>query len=254
MKSWGWIVAMFALTTSSVPSSRAESLIIALSSDVVEIRSNFTGARIALFGSIQPDSGEAAKRSYDVVATTRGPRGSVTIWRKQQVGPFWLNLDQRRLIAIPSFASVLANRPLADIATETGRSAARAGLDEIVPEQTSGRDANLPSFRQALVRLRSQQGLFGENPEAVKFLSPTLFQATIPVLATAPFGKYDVDVKVFFGGAVVASATSAFTVEKGGAEQFIWQTAHNQSLLYGLATSLMALLVGWLASVIFRRD
>ncbi len=235
-------------------SAQAENLIISLSADMVEIRSNFTGAQIALFGAIQPDQGATARRRYDVVATTRGPRGSVTIWQKQKFGPFWLNLDQRKMIAIPSFASVLSSRPVADISPEKERANLRVGLDQIVPEQTSGRDANLPAFREGLVRLRSRQGLFEENASAFRFLSPNLFQATIPVLATAPIGKYDVDVKVFSDGALVASAGKSFTIEKGGAEQFIWKAALDHSLLYGLVMVFISLIVGWTASVIFRRD
>jgi hypothetical protein len=30
--------------------------------------------------------------------------------------------------------------------------------------------------------------------------------------------------------------------------------AHDHGLLYGLATALMALVTGWIASVVFRRD
>ncbi|MCX7309502.1 MAG: TIGR02186 family protein, partial [Afipia sp.] len=36
--------------------------------------------------------------------------------------------------------------------------------------------------------------------------------------------------------------------------QFIANSARQHGLLYGLATALMALMTGWLASVVFRRD
>jgi hypothetical protein len=41
---------------------------------------------------------------------------------------------------------------------------------------------------------------------------------------------------------------------KVGFEQFIANSAHNHGWLYGLATALMALMTGWLGSVVFRRD
>jgi hypothetical protein len=43
-------------------------------------------------------------------------------------------------------------------------------------------------------------------------------------------------------------------VVKIGFEQFIANSAREYGLLYGLATALMALTVGWLGSVVFRRD
>jgi uncharacterized membrane protein YfcA len=43
-------------------------------------------------------------------------------------------------------------------------------------------------------------------------------------------------------------------VVKVGFEQFVAQAAREYGLLYGFATALMALLTGWLASVVFRKD
>jgi hypothetical protein len=43
-------------------------------------------------------------------------------------------------------------------------------------------------------------------------------------------------------------------VTKAGVEQYVAEAAQNDSLLYGLGTMSMALAVGWLASVAFRRD
>jgi hypothetical protein len=52
----------------------------------------------------------------------------------------------------------------------------------------------------------------------------------------------------------VARADTALEVIKAGFEQYVADAARDYGLLYGLATSLMALLIGWFASVIFRRD
>jgi hypothetical protein len=39
-----------------------------------------------------------------------------------------------------------------------------------------------------------------------------------------------------------------------GFEQFVASSARDHGLLYGLATAGLALLTGWIASVVFRRD
>jgi hypothetical protein len=53
---------------------------------------------------------------------------------------------------------------------------------------------------------------------------------------------------------MIARATSAFEVVKAGFEQVVAEAAYRTPFLYGLITALMALLTGWLASVIFRKD
>jgi tetrahydromethanopterin S-methyltransferase subunit G len=52
----------------------------------------------------------------------------------------------------------------------------------------------------------------------------------------------------------VARTNSALEVIKAGFEQYVADAARDYGLLYGLITSLMALLTGWIASVVFRRD
>jgi hypothetical protein len=53
---------------------------------------------------------------------------------------------------------------------------------------------------------------------------------------------------------MIASQTTAFEIVKTGFEQLIAQTAREQSLLYGLATTALAFFAGWLGSIVFRRD
>jgi hypothetical protein len=56
------------------------------------------------------------------------------------------------------------------------------------------------------------------------------------------------------GGEMVARTTSNLEVIKTGVEQYLVDASRNYSLIYGAATSMMALLIGWFASVVFRRD
>jgi uncharacterized protein (TIGR02186 family) len=109
-------------------------------------------------------------------------------------------------------------------------------------------------FRAALVRLMRERGLYSEEPNGVTFLTPTLFRASIVLPAEVPIGSYHVDVKLFAEGNLVAQTDTAFEVLKVGFEQFVVSAARDHGLAYGLATATMALLAGWFASVVFRRD
>jgi uncharacterized protein (TIGR02186 family) len=102
--------------------------------------------------------------------------------------------------------------------------------------------------------LKSDQGLYRQSPTAVTLLTSTVFRTAIPLPADVRTGTYDVDVKLFADGAVIAQTKSALEVIKAGFEQYVAEAAVDHGLLYGIVTVLMALSIGWLASVIFRRD
>ena len=99
-----------------------------------------------------------------------------------------------------------------------------------------------------------EQGLYYQQPNAVTFLTATLYRAAIPLPANVPTGNYAVDVKLFADGAMVARTTSALEVIKTGFEQYVADAARDNGLLYGLVTALLALITGWFSSVVFRRD
>ena len=244
-------LAMFVQSAFGQPAAPAGDLVASLSRDQVLIQSNFTGETLALFGAYSKPP--AANTAHDVVVTVRGPRGAVSVRRKDQWGPFWLNLDSRRYIAIPAFIAVLSNREIEAIASAEVRDDLRIGIATLIPAQTASR-GNDPEFRASLQRIRENEGLFFEDDEAVRLITPNVFQARITLPGNAPLGRYDVDAAIFNGGALVAKQTLFFTVSKSGVEQTITRAAFDYPLVYGVLTSLIALLFGWLASVIFRRD
>src|SRR5262249_33985132 len=109
-------------------------------------------------------------------------------------------------------------------------------------------------YRQAMVRLKSEQGLYREQPNAITFLTPWLFRAAVPLPANVPVGEYEVDVKLFADGIMITRETTAVEVVNTGFEQFVARAARAHSLPYGRATTALALLTGGLASIVFRRD
>jgi len=115
-------------------------------------------------------------------------------------------------------------------------------------------DPATDAFRAAFLRLNREHGLYREEANAVTFLTPELFRAAIELPANAPIGNYEVDVKLFADGVLLARQTSAIEIVKVGFEQFIASAAREHGLAYGLATATLALLTGWAGALVFRRD
>jgi uncharacterized protein (TIGR02186 family) len=170
----------------------------------------------------------------------------------------WVNVDSREFVRVPSYLAVLSNRPVNTIANHDTLRRLQIGLDNFLLPQHIGPDVadtvRDDPFRQAFVRLKTQQGLFRESGTAVTFLTPTVFRAAIPMPAAVPTGSYVIEVELFSGGTVVARTNSALEVIKTGFEQYVADAARDFGLLYGAATALMALLIGWFASVVFARE
>jgi uncharacterized protein (TIGR02186 family) len=253
------IVALMLGLSAIVTPARAERLIAFLSLHRVQVTSSFTGTQIVLFGSIERDTPTAALRSnYDIVVTVSGPRQVAVTRRKGRVLGIWANVDSRTFVNVPTYLAVLTSRPVDAIAKPDIARRLQVGLENIVFPQQIGPDiadtVREDPFRTNFIRMRVDQKLFNEVTNGVTFLTPTLFRADISLPAVAPIGNYDVDVKLFSDGNMIARMTSAFELVKFGFEQFVADAARNRGALYGLATVLMAFGTGWLASVVFRRD
>jgi uncharacterized protein (TIGR02186 family) len=237
--------------------ARAETLVASVSTTRVAITSNYTGASIVVFGAIERDAQTVARAGpYDIVVTVQGPRQSVMVRQKEQLGPIWLNREQRRFAEVPMYLAVLTSRPIAEITTEPLRQRFKVGLEAIMaaPDFVADRRLPAPPFREALLRLQKQDRLYFENFRGVTFLTSSLFRATVPLPATAPPGFYEVDIGLFADGVLLARGQAGFDLVKTGFEQQVASVAREWSALYGLLVGAIALLFGWIASIIFRRD
>jgi uncharacterized protein (TIGR02186 family) len=247
------------LAAAGAPHALAERLVVSLSNHRVQITSNFTGENLVLFGTIEPDKGKTTRKAgYDIVVTVTGPRQTLRTRRKERVLGIWVNTASREFVNVPSYLAVLSNRPVAEITDAETRRRLQVGLDNFLLPQHIGPDVAdtvvTDPFRVAFVRLQQDRGVYRESPTAVTFLTPAVFRAAIPLPADAPTGSYGIDVKLFADGAMIASTTSALEVIKAGFEQYVAEAAVNHGLLYGVVTTLMALMIGWIASVMFRKD
>jgi uncharacterized protein (TIGR02186 family) len=240
-------------------SAAAERLIVSLSHHRVLVTSSFAGTEVVLFGSIEREATTPTYRGgYDIVVTVTGPRETERVRRKARMFGIWVNTQARSFIGVPSYMNVLSNRPIDAITDADTRRRLQIGLDNFLLPQRIGTDiadvVRDDPFRIAFLELKQEHGLYREADNAVTLLTPTLFRADIPLPANAPFGTYDVDVKLFADGALAARATTALEIIKVGFEQLVADAARDHGLLYGFALASLALLTGWFASVVFSKE
>jgi uncharacterized protein (TIGR02186 family) len=235
MRRW-----LFALLLLATPALGDENLVSGVSQDLIQITSNYTGSDIVVFGDVEQQQRVTGR---DIVVVVRGPDTVLTVRRRDRVAGVWINHDAADLSGMPAFYYLASSRPLARYGI---------GVASIEPDTVHAHH-DVEPFRQAALRLMTEQGLYREVPSGVEFLSDTLFRAHVPVPAGVSVGQYDVEVYLIRGGNVESAQSTPLFIDQTGLERRLYNWAHDQPFGYGLAAVVMALLMGWISSVIFRR-
>lgn len=236
--------------------AHAERLVSQLSNDTVEITSSFDGERMTFFGSIAPDAGATQKYvegPFHVVVVVLGPTQNRVARQMTHNFGVWLNTDQVEFDNFPSYFHVLSSGRLADITDITTLT-----TNYILPEAhtlvaNNGDWWKSAVFGRELVRLMSEEGLFGVQENGVNFLSDNFYSARLTLPSNAPPGPYIALTYVFKNGEIIARKSEGFAVRKIGFERFLALASVQQPLFYGIVCVILALFTGWLGGVIFRR-
>jgi uncharacterized protein (TIGR02186 family) len=189
--------------------------------------------------------------------TVIGPRQDQVVRHKSRVAGIWMNTDELTFRNVPSFYAVASNRPLDQIATVDVRARHELGLEHLRldPIEAQNRDiGEITAFRDALIRNKQRQGLYVVQAGVVRFISPQLFRASIEFPANVPPGIYQVQVYELQDGQVSDAQRSTLVISKVGIEADLFDFAQHQPALYGLMAIALAVISGWLAGVIFRRN
>jgi uncharacterized protein (TIGR02186 family) len=234
--------------------AQADDLVSGLSQDQIQINSSYTGTDIVVFGAIQSSDPTASASDRDIVVVVRGPDAEMVVRRKVRVAGVWINRDAITLTGLPAYYFIASTRALKDIAIDETRQRYQLGLEMLQPQSVSTHSpAKAEPFRLAAIRERAREGLYRETSTGVDFLSYSLFRVRVTVPATVPRGEYTAEVYLFRDGTVISAQTTPLYVDQVGLERRVFGFAHGQPLLYGLAAVLMAVLLGWLSSVMFRQ-
>jgi len=228
------------------PPAAAQYLVADLSERRININLRFSGAKVLLFGATDGEG--------DVAVIVRGPAQPVVVRRKERIGGIWVNRAWVRFNDAPAFYWAASSRPLGDLGPVALLSRQQIGIEHLnlVAEEGSAR-SDAPAFREALIRARQREGLYGTGPGQVTFLGHRLFRTMIKFPASVATGAYAVEVLLIRKGEVVSAQRWPLFISKTGLEADVYQYAHRHSVLYGIVAVLGALVAGWLAAAAFRR-
>jgi len=227
---------------------RAQALVADLSHHLIAITTAFVGTNVVLFGT--------AEGGGDIVVTVHGPRQDQIVRRKARVAGIWINREGLTFRRVPSYYAVASTGALDKIARPDVLARLEIGTDHLrlEPIDATGLTiSEITAFQDALVRRKQGQGLYSRKPGQINFIGEELFRTTLVFPANVPPGIYQVQVFELIDGFATDAQRSTLVVSKVGLEADVYDFAQQRAALYGLTAIALAIVSGWLASVIFRR-
>ena len=238
----------FLLFTAFPASAQDVPLVADLSSHLVAITTGFSGTDVLLFG--------ATDGPGDIAVVVRGPAKEEVVRRKGRMGPIWANAESVIFRDVPSYYRVASSRPLGEFAPQLLLSRYQIGVDSV---RMLPADENMPAeqatvFKQALLRLKTEDGLYDQGVADVALMSNRLFRTQLHIPANVPTGTYLVEVYLFREGQITSAEIVPLTISKIGVGADLYDFAHGKwAFFYGLLAVLLAGSAGWTAGAVFRR-
>jgi uncharacterized protein (TIGR02186 family) len=177
----------------------------------------------------------------------------MTVRRRDRIAGVWVNRDAARFNGLPAYYYLASTQPLAKIAAPEALARAGIGVANIQPASIYSHHDAAP-FLAAARRHLVKSALYAEAPGSIDFLSENLFRTHVPVPADVARGQYNVEVYLFRDGSIVSAQSTPLFIDQIGIERRLFNFAHNNPFGYGLAAVFMALTMGWLSSLLFKRS
>ena len=239
----------FLIVWSTFAVANTSTLVVDLSTKEVKVSSSFVGTNVMVFGT--------NNQHDNIIVVIMGPHETTTVRKKQRVSGIWINREKMEFKEVPGFYAIASTRPLNEIAEQRLLKRHNIGIRNTITDnfiyQEQKEIQNYRSFKEALIRGKKKKGLFLDDPLKIDVISERLFKASFHFPNNMTTGKYTVNVFAFREKSLVNMVSKTISVEKTGIGADVFKFAKEQSALYGLIAIVIAVLSGWIASVIFRK-
>ena len=230
-------------------------VIASLSQNAVSITTNFNGSEIFVFGAIERERPvDESDEDLGIIITVLGPSSPVTVRKKARVFGIWANVESAIVDSAPSFYALASTGQLSEILSDASNKQASVTVDNAIHIAAGpGGIADPAAYQSAIIRLNRDKGVYFDMIGEVEMVGKTLFQTHIKLPANLVEGNYLAKIFLTKSGEVIDDFQTGIRVQKVGLERWIYNLAHENSLIYGLLSILVALMAGWGASEIFRQ-
>ncbi|HCR85677.1 MAG TPA: hypothetical protein DIV86_03260, partial [Alphaproteobacteria bacterium] len=192
----------------------------------IDIDHNFKGVKVLVYG-VQNDVG-------NVVIIVRGPKVNQILREKGKVAGVWTNVTNLKVKDFYNYYSISSTTELERINNKSLLENLEVGLDNINFQPVKSR--NILSFNDAMglkneaLRLMQSKKLYSENTNEILYWGETLFKTFIEFPKNISKGVYNIDLYLFNDGQLQSFQSLPIIVDKVGFEEFVYNSAHENSL------------------------
>lgn len=233
--------------------AQAEQIVAALSQNRVSITANFDGSEILIFGAVKRETPAPDEDPLGIIITVAGPSEPVAVRRKAKRYGIWVNTDLVNVDRAPSLYAIATSAPFHDILSDIEDLRHKISIPRAI--RSVGAPAsveNAATFTEALIRIRTKNGLYQLNPSSVLVGEETLFSTSVDLPSNLIEGDYTARIFLTRNGQVIDAHETTIDVRKVGLERWLYNLAHDKPLAYGLLSLFIAIVAGWGASAVFR--
>lgn len=229
-----------ALCASSFTAHAAETVELTSKPADINISAAYQGTMLHVEG--------VAPLGSEIVARFTGAADDLALRQKGKAfGLLWMNLGTVHLHNVPSVFLVASSRPLPQInGGDLGLAAVRGSI-QVQEPKSDGLD--IPA---ELIKLKQQDGLYRETAEGVTVTGNGGFSVNLPIPSRLSPGAYTLEVFALRNGSVCGSISAPVSVKLVGMPAWIDNMARNNSLLYGILSTLVAIFGGLGIGMIFQ--
>ena len=228
-------------------SVEAEEVYFDLSEDNINIKTDFAGKEIIIFGLL--------KDNYDTLLIIKGPPSKMKIQKKERYLGVWINNKQITYSKIPTLFFLSSSSKVDEILPKSIQINDDLNFDKILNNKTFDQnfifENDQSTWNENFVRIKKKQ-LFYKEFE-MKIFKNRLFQTSVFFPPNTIPGIYNVDIYYIKNNTIMIKDQKKIIVKKTGIGSDIYEFAKNNAATYGVFVIIFSILSGLIAATLFRR-
>jgi uncharacterized protein (TIGR02186 family) len=230
-------------------------VVTAASKNLIDIGLSYRGDQIHFFG-VSP------VRDCDlIVRLTAEKSEQVKLSMKGRVGPFWMTVKQFEVTGAPFMYKIHSTKPIDQIVSpetaqelDLGYAAVRKQMKlHLIRGEAAPDDAE--KVFKGLVKIKEEANLYNivADPKRLEVAEGRLFKHYFRFPPAATEGRYVVESFAFKDGQLLGYGKDVIEIKKVGIESWMTSVSQNHPIAFGILAVLIALGVGLLVGMIFKK-
>ncbi len=221
--------------------------------DHLYIDAFYHGGTVSVRGESEPGT--------DLIIKISAAEGDVSLKRKGKVGGLlWMNVGDLHFSQVPGLYLLKSSKNIAEMMKPEEAERHVLGYDALgrhLVVEPAATESEKEEIVGQFIQFQEQHNLYAQQTGEIEFADENgkrIYRTVFAWPFQAKPGDYAVDVYEVKDGQVVAAAQSAVKVEQAGTVKYLAGLARNNGAIYGIFSIIVALVSGFGAGAIFRKQ